>query len=82
MLKDSEREAEKKQAEAVQLEQKMDEMEKAMMEMEQRYVLSMFLCVRMIFLFKLTFFLLGRLCITDYRTRSDSANKVTSQTKI
>ncbi|KAM7000540.1 RUN and FYVE domain-containing protein 1 [Tautogolabrus adspersus] len=33
---DSQREAEKKQAEAVQLEQKMDEMEKAMKELEQR----------------------------------------------
>ncbi|GLD62027.1 RUN and FYVE domain-containing protein 1 isoform X2, partial [Lates japonicus] len=33
---DSEREAEKKQAEAVQLEQKMNDMEKAMMELEQR----------------------------------------------
>ncbi|KAA8589102.1 hypothetical protein FQN60_010447 [Etheostoma spectabile] len=35
-LKDSEREAEKRQAEAAQLEQKMDEMEKAMIELEQR----------------------------------------------
>ncbi|KAM4554549.1 RUN and FYVE domain-containing protein 1 [Odontesthes bonariensis] len=33
---DSERQAEKKQAEAVQLEQRMNEMEKAMMELEQR----------------------------------------------
>lgn len=36
-LQDSEREAEKKQAKAVQLEQKMDEMEKVMMELEERY---------------------------------------------
>uniref|UniRef100_A0A7N8WRC0 RUN and FYVE domain containing 1 n=1 Tax=Mastacembelus armatus TaxID=205130 RepID=A0A7N8WRC0_9TELE len=37
---DSKREAEKKQAQAVQLEQKMNEMEKAMMELEQRYVFA------------------------------------------
>uniref|UniRef100_A0A8D3DT10 RUN and FYVE domain containing 1 n=1 Tax=Scophthalmus maximus TaxID=52904 RepID=A0A8D3DT10_SCOMX len=36
---DSEREAEKKQTEAAQLEQRMNEMEKVMMELEQRYVL-------------------------------------------
>lgn len=45
-FKDSEREAEKKQAEAVQLEQKMDEMEKVMKELEQRYVcVYLILCV-------------------------------------
>lgn len=40
-LKDSKREAEKKQAEAVKLEQKMNEMEKAMMELEQRCVFEL-----------------------------------------
>lgn len=40
-FKDSEREAEKKHAEASQLEQKMDEMEKSMQELEQRYVLCL-----------------------------------------
>lgn len=80
-FKDSEREAERKQAEAVQLEQKMDEMEKAMVELEQRYVLCMLLCIQIIFL--LTNILrLGRLCVTGYRTQSVSANKATSQTKI
>uniref|UniRef100_A0A8C2ZNS1 RUN and FYVE domain containing 1 n=1 Tax=Cyclopterus lumpus TaxID=8103 RepID=A0A8C2ZNS1_CYCLU len=39
---DSERLAEKKQTEAVQLEQKMDEMERAMMELEHRCVLCRF----------------------------------------
>lgn len=39
---DSEREAEKKQAKAVQLEQKMDEMEKVMMELEERYASASF----------------------------------------
>lgn len=48
-LKDSEREAEKKQAEAMQLEKKMDEMEKVMMELEQRYILCIF-CVKIIFI--------------------------------
>lgn len=36
-LKDSHREAEKKQAEAVKIEQKMNEMEKAMKELELRW---------------------------------------------
>lgn len=45
-LQDSEREAEKKQAKAVQLEQKMDEMEKVMMELEERYASACF-CVLM-----------------------------------
>lgn len=40
-LKDFEQQADKKQAEAVQLEEKMNQMEKAMKELEQRYV-----CVR------------------------------------
>lgn len=34
---DSDRQAEKKQAEAVQLEQRMNEMENTMKELEQRY---------------------------------------------
>lgn len=36
-LKESERQAEKKEAEALQLEQRMKDMEKAMEELEQRY---------------------------------------------
>lgn len=65
----------------MQLEQKMEEMEKVMMELEQRYVVgTALLCVKMIFL-EMNMLLLDRLCITDYRTRSESANKVTSQTK-
>lgn len=35
--KDSQRQAEKKQAEAEQLEKRINEMEKAMVELEQRY---------------------------------------------
>lgn len=36
-LQDSEQEAEKKQSKAAQLEQKMKEMEKVMMDLERRY---------------------------------------------
>lgn len=84
VLKDSQREAEKKQAEAVQLEQKMNDMEKVMMELEQRYVLHRYTFI----LFKKEknislndTLLFGLLCITDYRTQSRSANRATSQTK-
>lgn len=64
----------------MQLEQKMEEMEKIMTELEQRYVVgTALLCVKIIF--EMNMLLLDRLCITDYRTRSESANKVTSQTK-
>lgn len=48
-LQESEQEAEKKQAKAVQLEQKMEEMEKGMMELEQRCVSGTVDCVKNIF---------------------------------
>ncbi len=78
-LKDSEREAEKKQAEAVQLEQKMEEMERAMKELEQRSVLYMCLCVQMIFT-SINMLLLCRLCLRlqnseQERKQSDQSDK-------
>lgn len=78
-LKDSERAAEKKQAEAVKLEQKMDVMGKTMEELELRCVFVH--CMSLSVLDSLSTRPSSWLRVTDYRTRSASANRAMSRTK-
>lgn len=65
----------------MKLEQKMEEMEKTMKELEQRY------CAQFFFFLVTVIFILINIVLCcfhhlDYRAQSNTANKVTSRTKI